>query len=223
MKIKPTNIFYYVVMSAFLCMGASTSNAENYQVIDSIDVVLTPGVDPEPVIPGIPLPSLKITSSESMVAVGDNFSVIVSVFDMLDEGAGSLGGYDLNVFFDPNLLSYGGITWGNQLDLLGLGSLQFADDSNASLGSINVYELSLDDVDSLQLDDFVLFTLTFSALDAGTTDISLGVNALSDALGNDIYYRDINPLTVQAVPLPAALPLFASALALGFGVARRRG
>jgi len=223
MKIKPTNIFYTAVMSVFLCIGTSTSNAENYQVRDLNDIVLAPGVAPELVIPGIPLPSLKITSSESMVTVGDNFSVIVSVFDMLDEGAGSLGGYDLNVFFDPNLLSYGDITWGNQLDLLGLGSFQFADDSNAGLGSINVYELSLDDVDSLQLDDFVLFTLTFSALDAGTTNISLGVNALSDALGNDIYYRDIDPLTVQAVPLPAALPLFASALALGFGLARRRG
>ena len=126
-------------------------------------------------------------------------------------GAGtSLGVYDLNLGFNPILLSYNGTTFGNQLDLFGLGDIQSATPSS---GSINLFELSLEsvsDLNSLQSAAFTLATLNFtaSATKVGSP-LTLSLNALGDASGNSItVYLQDGLVTIEqpsGVPEPSSL------------------
>lgn len=175
--------------------------------------------------------TLSAVPSASAVEVGDIFSVAIDIGDLIDAGAPSLGAFDLDIQFDAGVLSYTGFTWGDavlgdQLDLAQLGSLNGYDDSNAALGSLNFYEVSLDDsseLDAMQAGSFGLLTLTFSALATGTSPLALNINALSDAAGNELSAQINNgAVTVNAVPLPATLPLFVSALLLAAGRRRHR-
>ncbi len=161
--------------------------------------------------------SLQMQPSLDTIAVGDSVSVQVTIADMFDLAAPSLGSYDLDVNFDAGVLSYSSITWGTQLDLFGLGSLQAIDTAQVASGLLNIYEVSYDDVadlDSLQLNDFTLFTLTFTAIDPGFSALTLNVNDLGDSLGIGIAPSSVGnaSVTVSEVPLPATLPLFAAGL-----------
>lgn len=173
--------------------------------------------------------TLSAVPSAVSVSVGSTFSVVINVGDLVDNGAPSLGAFDIDINFDTNVLSYTGFSWGDsvygdQLDLAQLGSLSGYDDSQAGAGSLNFYEVSLDDstvLNDTQLGNFGLLTLSFSALNAGVSSLSLNVNALSDVDGNNLSTQISNgEVTVNAVPLPGTLPLLASALLLVSG--RRR-
>ena len=161
--------------------------------------------------------SLQVQPSLDTIAAGNSVSVQITITDMFDLAAPSLGSYDLDVNFDAGVLSYSSITWGTQLDLFGLGSLQAIDTAQAASGLLNIYEVSYDDVadlDSLQLNDFTLFTLTFTAIGPGFSALTLGVNDLGDSLGIGIAPSSVGSasVTVSEVPLPATLPLFAAGL-----------
>lgn len=161
--------------------------------------------------------SLQMQPSLETIAIGESVGVHITIADMFDLAAPSLGSYDLDVNFDAGVLSYSSITWGTQLDLLGLGSLQAIDTAQAASGLLNLYEVSYDDVadlDSLQLNDFTLFTLTFTAINPGTSALTLNVNDLGDSLGIGIAPSSVGgaSVTVSEVPLPATLPLFAAGL-----------
>lgn len=74
--------------------------------------------------------------------------------------APSVGTVDMDVAFDPTILALNAVTSGNQLDILGLGDLQF---TIPGVGTVNLFELSFDsasDLSSLQAPAFVLATLT---------------------------------------------------------------
>lgn len=104
-------------------------------------------------------------------------------------GAGtapSLAAFDVDVTFDPAVLSFVSAAFGVQLDILGLGSIQAA---TPGVGTVNLFELSLDspeDLNNLQDSSFVLASLTFGALSPGTSPLILHVNALGDAFGDGI-------------------------------------
>lgn len=175
--------------------------------------------------------TVSVVPSAVSVAVGSTFNVTISIADLIGSGAPSLGAFDLDIQFDSAILGYAGFSWGDsvlgdQLDLAHLGSLAYADETNAASGKLNYFEVSYDDVDALNLTqagNFGLLTLTFNALTNGATPITIGINALSDADGHELAAQIANSsVTVSAVPLPSALPLFASALLLGAGARTRR-
>lgn len=175
--------------------------------------------------------TLDVLPSVATPAIGSTFNVTIRVSDLVGAGAPSLADFDLDVHFDASRLGYVGFTWGDavlgdQLDLAHLGSLAFADESQAASGKINYFEVSYDDsalLNSTQAASFGLVTLTFNALVAGSAPITLSVNSLGDVNGNALSAQ-VNGASVQVapVPVPASLPLLASALLVAGGMGGRR-
>jgi hypothetical protein len=171
--------------------------------------------------------TITITPSTPSVAVGGQVSVDLTVSGLGDGAAPSLGTYDLDLLFDGGLLGVSSVTFGNQLDLFGLGGLQITD--NSVLGTLNIFELSLDTVDdlnNLQFPSFRLATITFDTLSAGIAALTLGVNAFGDALGDPLDVTtgsaSFEITSVSEVPIPGALPLMMSAIGGFFGFTRLR-
>lgn len=123
------------------------------------------------------------------VRVGTSVDERLVISGLGDGTAPSLSTFDLNISFDTALLAFSGVTFGDpnlgdQLDLLGFGSITSVNDSIA--GTVNLFELSLDDpsdLDDLQAGSFTLAVLSFNALSAGTTVLDISVIDLGDALG----------------------------------------
>lgn len=160
---------------------------------------------------------------------GDTVDIAITISDLGDGAAPSLGVYDLTVGYDPLLLApfgspsivFGDPVLGNQLDLFGLGSVTSFDDSVA--GVWNLFELSLDsvsDLDSLQAASFVLGTVTFKAIAPGTSPLSFLSATLGDAAGDPLSVSlGSGEVTVNSspVPAPAVLWLLLPGLALVMG------
>ncbi|MHB1142268.1 MAG: cohesin domain-containing protein [Sulfuricaulis sp.] len=163
------------------------------------------------------------------VSTGSSLSVKLGISALGDGVAPSLSTFDLNIGYDPSLLSFTGVIFGDpvlgdQLDLFSLGSVTSWD--NTTPGTLNVFELSFDsptDIDTLQAANFTLATLTFSALSGGISPLSIAINALGDANGDPLAATTMSgSVTVTAVPIPAAIWLFGSGLLGLIGMARRK-
>ena len=163
------------------------------------------------------------------VATGSFVSVKLGISGLGNGAAPSLGTFDLNIGYNPSLLSFTSVIFGDpvlgdQLDLFSLGSLTSSD--NTTPGTVNVFELSFDsvaDLNTLQAANFTLATFTFSALSGGTSPLSISINALGDANGDPLAATMASGnVTVTAVPLPGAVWLFGSGLLGLIGVARRK-
>lgn len=167
--------------------------------------------------------SIDLVADQTSVNTGDLVSVAVNISGLNDTSAPSLGVYDLDVIFDNSLFSLNNLVWGdsskgNQLDLSGFGSLQ---SSNLSTGLINLFELSFDDIASLnngQAGEFTLFTLVFNAIAIGNGNFSLGANLLGDAEGSSLSIDTVTNTQVAvnsvAVPEPSSWLLMLGLLAV---------
>lgn len=157
--------------------------------------------------------SIDLVADQASVNTGNLVSVAVNISGLNNTSAPSLGVYDLDITFDNNLFLLDNLVWGdsskgNQLDLNGFGSLQ---SSNLSVGLINLFELSFDDIASLnngQAGEFTLFTLVFNAIAIGSGNFSLGANLLGDAKGEYLSLNTINntqvAVTNVTVPEPSS-------------------
>ena len=133
--------------------------------------------------------SIDLIPNHTNIAVGDQLALQVKISNLSDSNAPSLGVYDLDLNFNNNLFSFSHLIWGdnvigNQLDLSGSGSAQT---STVNSGIINLFELSFDDIDSLnnlQAGEFTLFTLLFDAIAIGSGNFSIGNNIFGDAVGD---------------------------------------
>ena len=140
-----------------------------------------------------------------------------------DATAPALSTYDLDIHFDPSLLSYSGITFGdpllgNQLDVFNLGSNSSAAELT-SIGIVNVFELSLDtpaDLNPWQTDTFILATLSFDMLNHGSSALSINVNVFDDADAMALSPA-VQSANITTVPLPSAVWLFL----VGLGISGR--
>jgi hypothetical protein len=153
--------------------------------------------------------------------LGSAVSAELFVSGLNDGAAPSLGAFDIDVTYDPFILSFTGATFGDpglgdQLDLFGLGSVTGV---TPGAGSINLFEISLDsvdDLDNLQVGGFAIATLTFSGIEAGTSSLDITINALSDAIGDPLAGTTApGAITIQranTVSEPATLSLVALAL-----------
>ncbi len=162
----------------------------------------------------IELSLVPITQTASSLSVG------VSISGLGNATAPSLGAYDLDLLFDRDHLSYVGAVFGdpvsgNELDPLDLG-LNPSAAALAGAGRLNLFELSLEsatELKELQADSFILAVLNFDFLIAGSSQLSLNVNALSDANGDPLQ-AVAAPIAVTSVPLPPAFVTMAAGLGL---------
>ena len=158
--------------------------------------------------------SIDLIADKNTANIGDNIELQVRISGL--EGASALGSYDVNVHYDSDLFSISNIIWGdavqgNQLDLLGFGSLQ---DNSNNLGWLTMLEVSFDevaDLELLQAGEFTLFSILLNAIALGSGDFSLTTNAIGDAYGQDLFIDTINSTTVNVnavvVPEPSGMLL----------------
>jgi hypothetical protein len=173
-----------------------------------------------------PALSLSFEPSSQTVGLGDSLGVGIRISGLGDFTEPSLGAFDLDVMFNPAVLDFTGAAFGDpvlgdQLDLTGLGAFT---GFTGSLGSTNIWELSLDlpsDLETLQEDSFILATLSFGATGLGTSTLGMSVNALGDSLGNPLS-ATLGTGSVSVVPLPGAVLLGALGLGAAGGLLRRR-
>lgn len=174
---------------------------------------------------------LEVQTDKSVVNRGDTVTASIVVSGLGGGAAPSIGGYDLELSYDPSLFSFNSATFGdpvlgNQLDLF-FGSFNIADDGFNLANSVNLFEVSFDDpldLDMLQADTFTLVSVLFDVglLNTGVGIFGLSVNEVSDAFANSLAIDDLVDASVSVVPVPAAVWLFGSALLGLIGIGRRR-
>lgn len=171
-----------------------------------------------------------VDPATQVVNVGDTVTVDVNIRGLGVGSAPSVGFYDLDIGFDTSLLSFDdtdptAVVFGTELDPFGFG---VNPRGVAGTGPVNVFELSLDfpaDLNALQADSFTMFSLTFEAHAVGTSAVTLGLFALSDAVGSPLVSGlldgEIVIEALTAAPEPAPIALLAVGL-LALTIARRR-
>lgn len=174
---------------------------------------------------------LAVQPPASAVLLGEVADVAIAIEGLVGAAAPSLGSYELTLSFDPAVVEFvevlfGDPLLGNQLNTGGFGTLNGA--AAGALG-VNMFEVSLDAPDHLNLlqaGSFVLATVRFRAIGVGTT--GLAIDAATLLLG-DAYAMPLaaalspGALTVALVPEPSAAWLFAfGGAVVGGCLARRR-
>ncbi len=123
-------------------------------------------------------------------STGQSVSLAIGVGGLGDGTALSLGAFDLTARFDPAVLAFDSIAFGdpalgNQLGPI-FGSVDgFAVDGVA--GTLNFFSVSLDsaaDLDALQAPQFLLGTLEFLTIGPGFSDVVFDTVILGDADGS---------------------------------------
>lgn len=139
------------------------------------------------------------------------FTGSVAVVQVMISGLGqgtspSLGAFDLVITYDPKILGIANITFGgvfgDQLNLSGFGSATFIDQSVP--GTIHLEEVSFDPVntiDRLQQSSFILVTINFHVVGAGTSPLGLSNITLGDSPGNPL---PVLPANIQGGSLSAS-------------------
>jgi hypothetical protein len=175
--------------------------------------------------------SIDLIPNTYQTNIGEQVQIAVNIRGLKTGDAPSLGAYDVDFQFDTKLFSLDAIHWGdavlgNQLNLDGYGSLQSHSLNN---GLLNLFEVSFDASDSLNLSqhgDFTLFTLIFNTATDGLGHFFLNVNSLSDAFAKAIYWDSIGTVQITTNLITASEPstwlLFIGALALPLLRMRRR-
>ncbi|CAD6880818.1 hypothetical protein [Methylomonas albis] len=172
--------------------------------------------------------TLSVQPQAASVAVGASFDVDLYINLDQSESLNYLGAFDVDLGFNADKMTLTSLTFGGKLGDTSVG--ESLADYTVGGGVVNLYEASLLESDSTNcvfclapyLADlqssasFKLATLQFSALASGSSDFALTVNALADGFGDNVVATEltINDAQLTAVPLPAAVWLFASMLPL---------
>jgi hypothetical protein len=170
--------------------------------------------------------NVDVIPSQPSLNVGEMLTADVVISDLGLFSPPSLGVFEIDLNFDNSLFAPGAVTFGDQLDLFGFGINPRGATPLAS--TVSVFEISLDSssaLDTLQLDRFLLFSVQFEALSAGVGVFDLAIielgNSVADPLFASTTSATVQVMSPNAVPVPAAVWLFGTAL-LGFiGMSRR--
>ncbi len=142
--------------------------------------------------------SFSLDPADQSVELGTPVSINVRISGLGSGSAPSLGAFDFNLGFDPAVLAFTSISFGDPVlgDQLGplLGSIT-GSSVDAVTGSVNQFGVSLDlpsDLNALQADTFVLTSLTFSSVGVGATPLIISDLVLGDAEGAPLSAQIIN-------------------------------
>lgn len=145
-----------------------------------------------------------LTRSDAVVVAFDPASATldvgesVSIAIVIDrQGGPAIGGWSARITYDPAIVGIGagGIDYGTNLDLGGMGSLKTAPNTSTPGVISSLIEVSFEDAGDLatsQPDSFTLATIQFTAVKAGATGLVFdlaGGTSVSDADGIDISSR----------------------------------
>jgi hypothetical protein len=164
---------------------------------------------------------LDVTPSATSVGVGESFSIDVGVSGITDPGA-ALVAYGISIAYDTSMFSLDLVTIFDELSHLG---------ATTSLVTLSAFDVFVEE-DSLQFDAamapfqpeaFTLFSLDFTALalGAGTFGGPPAFIAFG-GLGAESPTITSFDVSVGAVPVPAAIWLFGTALIGMFGFGKRK-
>lgn len=166
---------------------------------------------------------IDFVPADQTVDLGAAVSVDLVISDLGDFTAPSLGAFDLDVSYDPSILSATSVTL---TALLG-DSTETLEGVDLSMpGLIDLFLVSLLpqlELESLQPASFVLATLSFDTLATGTSALELTDVVLGDALGAELSaIAGSGSITVgdTGIPEPPLAALLVAAL--GLAVFRRR-
>jgi hypothetical protein len=173
--------------------------------------------------------TLAVNPASQMVSVGNSVTSSVTISGLGGHVPPSLGTYDLNVSFDPTILSFTNVTFGDpllgdELDPSGLGDVQT---TTPGIGTVEIFELSLDSaslLNSSQPSAFTLFQISFDAIAEGTSSLSITINALGDENGNSLPATIQNgsvEVSTSTVPEPSSRGSLLCGVILLFVVLRR--
>ena len=172
--------------------------------------------------------NLSLLPSVSSLQTGSSFNLDLVISELRSHTTPSLGAFDIDLLYDDNLLSLTAISFGTGLGDESLNEA-FSATNTTSTGSINLSALSYLESNStsctfclvpyleyLQGDSLTLATLTFKSIQTGTAAFGITINSIGDGNGDSLATTLTTPSTIQvtAVPLPAAIWLFASSLSL---------
>ena len=161
--------------------------------------------------------TLSLAPTPIVVNVGSSFVIDLRIADL---AGAEVGGFDVDLAFDPTLLSFSGVTFSTLLGDEALGEI--LTDVITSVGTLNLAAVSLlspQALDALQSDPVLLASLSFEAVGVGSGSLLITSAELSDALAAGITLGAFVPVPLQvAVPEPATwLPV-----ALGVALLARR-
>lgn len=165
--------------------------------------------------------TISIQPSSQTVDLGSSVSLDVGISGLGDGVAPSLSTFDFNVRFDPAILSFSSISFGDPVlgDQLGPISGSLTDFSVDPVTGVNQFAVSLEldpvEFDKLQADSFTLTSITFSTVGLGTSSLVLSDIVLGDFWGAplDASTGD-GSVTVIVSAVPEGAPGFAAVLAL---------
>ncbi len=158
--------------------------------------------------------TLSFAPNSQSIALGLSGSVDLVISGLGDSGPPSLGAFDLDVAFDPNLVAPSTVVFSAALGDYDLGDSDQG--FSVSYGFVNLFALSFlspDDLDTLQSSDsLTLATITFYTYAEGVSPLAFENVVLSDGVGDPLVL-DSGPAGSIVVPEPALTALLAAALA----------
>lgn len=155
------------------------------------------------------------------VDLGAQVNAALVISGLGDGTAPSLSTFDITIVFDPSILAYNDVIYGDPVlgDQLGSGSFRQTN-TTPNTGAVELIELSLDaaaDLNDFQVSNFTLAMLTFDTLAPGTSPLEITTYVLGDTLGDPIVPDTVENGSVDvrasAVPEPSVLLLLAGGFA----------
>jgi hypothetical protein len=171
-------------------------------------------------------PTLAITvdfvPATPTVGVGQSVAVDIVISGLTAGQPPSVGAFDLDVSFAPNILVPTGVSFGPFLGDPAL--LEALTSVSVSPGLVDFAEVSLllpAELDALQPASFALATLSFDTLAGGTSPLTFSQIVLADAFGGTLTASVGGGSINVVVPEPGTLLLLGAAMA-GLMFVRRR-